>query len=182
MQFDKTKIYSTLEKRSEDDNGVPFIESLQEVLDFDEITQEIADVYRNKRPTASCDALYRKDDNHIYLIEFKNARRSRIGKNFFKQKAYDSVWTLLFAFYQDLSFEELKERLYLVVVFNDEEMMEKEQESRHFQAFKEQVGHLAEDKKRILFDLDIYKGVFYKEIYTIEKNIFLEQFCNDIFA
>ena len=41
MQFDKTKIYSTLEKRSEDDNGVPFIESLQEVLDFDEITQEI---------------------------------------------------------------------------------------------------------------------------------------------
>ena len=91
MQFDKTKIYSTLEKRSEDDNGVPFIESLQEVLDFDEITQEIADVYRNKRPTASCDALYRKDDNHIYLIEFKNARRSRIGKNFFKQKAYDSV-------------------------------------------------------------------------------------------
>lgn len=86
MQFDKNKIYSTLQKRSEDDQGNYFIDSQQEVLDFDEITQEVADQYRNKKPTASCDALYVKDDSHIYLIELKNARRSRIGKNFLSKK------------------------------------------------------------------------------------------------
>ena len=41
------------------------------------------------------------------------------------QKAYDSVWTVAFAFYHDLPLEELKNRLYLVVVFNDEEYVEK---------------------------------------------------------
>lgn len=43
MQFDESKIYSTLKERSRDDNGQTFIESQQEVYDFDEITQEIAD-------------------------------------------------------------------------------------------------------------------------------------------
>ncbi|MCI9082874.1 MAG: hypothetical protein HFI70_11405 [Lachnospiraceae bacterium] len=181
MQFDKNKIYSTLQKRSEDDQGNYFIDSQQEVLDFDEITQEVADQYRNKKPVASCDALYVKDDSHIYLIELKNARRSRIGKNFFKQKAYASVWTLMAAFYQDLSLEELKERLYLVVVFNDEEIIEKEQESQYFQAFKKKVGQLAGEKESILFGMDIYKGTFYKDVYTVEKNVFLKQMYQDIF-
>lgn len=85
------------------------------------------------------------------------------------------------AFYQDLSLEELKERLYLVVVFNDEEIIEKEQESQYFQAFKKKVGQLAGEKERILFGMDIYKGTFYKDVYTVEKNVFLKQMYQDIF-
>lgn len=181
MQFDESKIYSTLKERSRDDDGHSFIESQQEVYDFDEITQEIADMYRNKRPMASCDALYSKDDSHIYLIEFKNARRSRIGKKFFLQKAFDSVFSLEFAFYQHLPLEELKEKLYLVVVYNDEGVVEKEAESPNFQSFKQAVGRLAGDNERILFGLDIYKGVLYKDIFTVEKDVFMEQFHDDIF-
>ena len=180
MQFDE-KIYSTLRERAKDDRGQTFIKREQEVYDFDAITQQVADMYRNKKPAASCDALYMKDARHIYLIEFKNARRSRIGKKFFMQKAYDSVWTVAFAFYHDLPLEELKNRLYLVVVFNDEEYVEKEEESRYFQAFKETVGQLAGQKERILFGLDIYKGTLYSEIYTIEKEVFMKQFYNEIF-
>ena len=103
MQLDKTKICSTLSECSKDDAGQSLIESAQMVYNFDEITKEIADVYRGGKPMASCDALYQKDAEHIYLIEFKNARKSRIGKKFFLQKAYDSVWTLAFAFYPELS-------------------------------------------------------------------------------
>ena len=53
MRFDEDKIYSTLGERSQDDTGYRFIESVQKVIDFDEITKEIADKYRNKRPMAS---------------------------------------------------------------------------------------------------------------------------------
>lgn len=182
MQFDKTKICSTLQEMSKDDSGQYFIKSQQEVYNFDEITREIADMYRNKRPAASCDALYIKDTRHIYLIEFKNARRSRIGKNFFLQKAYDSVWTLAFAYYPDLSLDELKKRLYLVIVFNDEEFVEKEDESPHFQSFKKTLGQLAGYKERILFGLELYKGTLYKNIYTIDKSVFMGQVYKDIFG
>lgn len=181
MRFDEKKIYSTLRERSEDDNGQSFIDSTQIVYDFDEITKEVADTYRNKKPAASCDALYVKDESHIYLIEFKNARKSRIGNKFFLQKAYDSALTLGFAFYQNLSFEELRERLYLVIVYNDDNVEEKEQESEHFDSLKEKIGCLAGPKRRILFGLDMYEGSLYKKVVTVEKNIFMEQVYKDIF-
>jgi len=40
---------------------------------------------------------------------------------------------------------------------------------------------LAGQKERILFGLDIYKGTLYSEIYTIEKEVFMKQFYNEIF-
>ena len=181
MQFDEAKIYSTLGERSKADDGQGFIESNQIVYDFDEITKEIADIYRNNRPVASCDALYVKDKKHIYLFEFKNARRSRIGKNFFAQKAYDSAMTLLFAFYQNISLEELRDCLYLIVVYNDENVVEKEQESAYFEAFKKSVGCLAGSRNIILFHLDTYKGTLYKEVITVDKDYFMEQIYPQIF-
>lgn len=94
---------------------------------------------------------------------------------------YDSVLSLEFAFYQHLPLEELKEKLYLVVVYNDEGVVEKEQESPNFQLFKQAVGQLAGYKERILFGLDIYKGVLYKDIFTVEKDVFMEKFYDHIF-
>lgn len=181
MQFDQSKIYSTLGERSKDDCGHKLVESTQIVYDFDEITRELADVYCVKKPMASCDALYVKDQDHIYLIEFKNARKSHIGKKFFLQKAYDSVLTLVFAFYQDLPLEILREKVYLIVVYNDENVVEKEQESKNFQAFKEKIGHLAGNRRSILFGLEIYKGVLYKEIITVEKSDFMKEIYWKIF-
>ena len=46
MQFDESKINSTLGETSKDDNsGEYVIESDQKVLDFDEITKEVSCVY-----------------------------------------------------------------------------------------------------------------------------------------
>ncbi len=181
MRFDEDKIYSTLGERSQDDTGYRFIESVQKVIDFDEITKEIADKYRNKRPMASCDALYFKDKNHIYLIEFKNARRSYIGKNFFLQKAYDSALTVNYAFLQSLSLEQIRERLYLIIVFNDDSVKEKEQNSENFRKIKKTFESLAGYKNRVLFGLDIYKGILYKDVLTIDKDFFMEQVYKEIF-
>lgn len=181
MQLDQSKIYSTLGERSKDDYGQALLESTQKIYDFDEITKQVADVYRGRKPTASCDALYVKDAEHIYLIEFKNARKSHIGQRFFLQKAYDSAWTIAVAFYQDVPLETLRERLYLIVVYNDENVPQKEQESAHFQEFKQRMEQLAGKKRRILFGLEIYQGVFYKEVLTVDKNIFMEQVYPEIF-
>lgn len=181
MQFDESKIYSTLGERSESDDGEGFIESNQKVYDFDEITKEVADRYRNKKPAASCDALYLKDERHIYLFEFKNARKSHIGKNFCSQKAYDSALTLLFAFYNNLSLEELQNRLYLVVVYNDDHVTEKEQESKHFQHFKNKLESLAGVRDRTLFGLEAYQGILYKKVITVEKDFFMEHIYQEIF-
>ncbi len=181
MQLDKTKICSTLSECSKDDAGQSLIESAQMVYNFDEITKEIADVYRGGKPMASCDALYQKDAEHIYLIEFKNARKSRIGKKFFLQKAYDSVWTLAFAFYPELSLTELCQRLFLIVVYNEEGAEQKEEESEYFQAIKKKVGGWAGNRARILFGLEIYKDVLYKEILTVDKDEFMEKKYSELF-
>ncbi len=182
MQFDESKINSTLGETSKDDNsGEYVIESDQKVLDFDEITKEVSCVYRDKRPLASCDALYIKNDRHIYLIEFKNARKSRIRKKFFSQKALDSPLTLAFAFYPDLSLKELSKRLYLIVVYNDDGIVEKEQESIHFKAFKDMIGSFTTQKHRILFGLEIYKGILYKDVFTLERKDFMQQIYKEIF-
>lgn len=101
------------------------------VYNFDEITKETADVYRGGKPMASCDALYQKDAEHIYLI----------------------------AFYPELSLTELCQRLFLIVVYNEEGAEQKEEESEYFQAIKKKVGGWAGNRARILFGLEIYKGL-----------------------
>ncbi|MCI9532129.1 MAG: hypothetical protein HFH38_10375 [Lachnospiraceae bacterium] len=181
MQFDKEKIRSTLGERSKNDEGIGFIESTKEVLDFDEITQEVADRFRNKRPMGSCDALHIKDEGHIYLLEFKNARKSQIGKRFFLQKAYDSALTLAFAFFPNLSLEEIKEKLYLIVVYNDGSVIEQEEKSESFQAIKDEIRRLSGRKESILFGLGVYEGILYKKVLTVNKEVFMEEVYKEIF-
>lgn len=183
MQFNEDKIYSTLGNRSKDDAGQGFIDSDQIVYDFDEITSEIALQYRDKRPMASCDALYLRKDDNIFLIEFKNVKKSRIGRTYFLQKAYDSVYSLQFAFFNNLSIEELRDRLCLVVVYNDGEKKDREQESKHFDEIKSSIKKLAGIEKRdILFDLEKYMGVLYNDVITVEKTEFMDEIYPQIFT
>ena len=78
--IDENKAKSTLSETSKDDEGNAVVDYQSPVYNFDRITRDIADIYRVKKPHKSCDALYIKDDAHIYLMEFKNIRRSRIPK------------------------------------------------------------------------------------------------------
>ena len=84
--IDKNKAKSTLSETSKDDEGNAVVDYQNLVYNFDCITSDIADIYRAKKPHKSCDALYIKDDAHIYLMEFKNVRKSRIPKKELHQK------------------------------------------------------------------------------------------------
>lgn len=137
--IDENRAKSTLCETSKDDEGNAVVDYQNQVYNFDSITSDIADIYRVKKPLKSCDALYIKDDAHIYLIEFKNIRKSRIPKKELHQKTYDSIMTLQMAFFPKLSLDELKMRVVLVIIYNNDGIVEKEQDSVSFDAFKKAV-------------------------------------------
>lgn len=182
MQPDYSEIKKTLKETSRDDYGNCVIDFSQEVYHFDQITEKVADSYRISKPQHSCDALHIKDRNDIYLIEFKNVRASRVPKKHLKLKAYDSIMTLQMAFFPEYSLDEIKEKVNLVVVYNNEGVVEKEQASRAFDSIKEKMRAYAGNHEEILFDLEIYKNVLYKNIFTVEKGKFISEIYNMIFG
>ena len=158
--IDENKVKTTLSETSKDDDGNAVINYQNPVYNFDRITSDIAAIYRAKKPHKSCDALYIKDDAHIYLMEFKNVRKSRIPKKELHQKAYDSIMTLQMAFFPKLSLDEL---------------------SVSFDAFKRKLSDLSKSRNKILFDLEIFQGIFYKEVLTLEKQEYVKTMHDVIF-
>lgn len=180
--IDKNKAKSKLSETSKDDKGNAVVDYQNPVYNFDSITSDIAGIYRVKKPHKSCDALYIKDDEHIYLMEFKNIRKSRIPKKELHQKAYDSIMTLQMAFFPKLSLDELKKRVVLIVIYNDAGIVEKEQDSVSFDAFKSKLSGLSKSQNKILFGLEIFRGILYKDVMTLEKQEYVEGMHNLIFG
>ena len=179
--IDENKVKTTLSETSKDDDGNAVINYQNPVYNFDRITSDIAAIYRAKKPHKSCDALYIKDDAHIYLMDFKNVRKSRIPKKELHQKAYDSIMTLQMAFFPKLSLDELKMRVVLIIIYNDAGIVEKEQDSVSFDAFKRKLSDLSKSRNKILFDLEIFQGIFYKEVLTLEKQEYVKTMHDVIF-
>ena len=180
--IDENKTKSTLSETSKDDEGNAVVDYQNPVYNFDSITKDIADIYRVKKPHKSCDALYVKDDEHIYLMEFKNVRKSRIPKKELHQKAYDSIMTLQMAFFPQFSLDELKKRVVLIVIYNNDGIVEKEQDSASFEAFKKKLSGLSKSQNEILFGLEIFRGILYKDVLTLEKQKYVETMHNVIFS
>lgn len=182
MQFDERMIKSTITETSKDNSGQSVVDSYQEVYDFDKITEEVALVYRMNRPQCSCDALFVKDTDNIYLVEFKNVRCSRVEKKQLCCKAYDSIMTLQMAFFPQYSIEQLKDRTVMVVVYNDDGVIEKEQESKAFDKMKKKLAEWSGNEKSILFGLEIYKELLYRNIITVEKKEYIDRVHPYIFG
>ena len=180
--IDENKAKSTLNETSKDDEGNTVVDYQNPVYNFDIITRDIADIYRVKKPHNSCDALYVKDDAHIYLMEFKNVRKSRVPKKELHRKAYDSIMTLQMAFFPELSLDELKMRVVLIVIYNNDGIVEKEQDSISFDAFKSKLSSLSKSQNEILFGLEIFRGILYKDVLTLEKQEYEETIHNEIFS
>ena len=181
--LDEDKVKSTLSETSKDDEGNAVVDYQNPVYNFDSITSDIANIYRVKKPHKSFDALYIKDNSHIYLIEFKNIRRSRIPKKELHQKAYDSIMTLQMVFFPNLSLNELKTRVVLIIIYNDDDgIVEKEQDSISFDALKRKMCDLSKCQNKILFDLEIFRGILYKDVLTLEKQEYIKTMHNVIFS
>ncbi len=180
--LDENRAKSTLRETSKDDKGNAVVDYQNLVYNFDSITNDIVNIYRVKKPHKSCDALYIKDDAHIYLMEFKNVRKSRIPKKELHQKAYDSILTLQMAFFPEFSLDELKTRVVLIVIYNDAGIVEKEQDSVSFDKFKSKLSSLSKSQNHILFDLEIFQGILYKEVLTLEKQEYIKIMHDVIFS
>lgn len=176
------QIKSTLTETSKDDDGNSVIESTQEVYDFDEIAQAVAKDYRISKPQRSCDALYIKDNDNIFLLEFKNTRSSRVPRKSLKEKAYDSIMTLMFAFFPEYSLNDIKNKVTLVVVYNNEIGAESIPKSEAIDKMKRKLQGFSDGNRNILFELEIYKDVLYKDIYTVDKSEFIAGTHEMIFA
>ena len=91
------------------------------------------------------------------------------------------IMTLEMGFFQQYSLNDLKQKTILICVYNDEGVIEKEQESISFNNIKEKISHMANQENSILFDLEKYKGVLYRDILTVEKRQFMNELFNMVF-
>lgn len=177
--FRNYDIKTTLTIASSDDYGNSVVESTQEVYDFDKITEIVAKNYRVSRPQESCDALYIKDTGNIYLMEFKNTPKGHVPKNSVKKKAYDSIMTLMCAFCPEMSLEDMRKKVTFIFVYNNE--AGHLQPGHGIEQMKKKLRELAGYPDNILFGLEIYKDVFYKEVYTIDRAFFEQNMMKEIF-
>ena len=107
-------------------------------------------------------------------------------KNELFPKAYDSILPIQLLFCNDLSLTELCQKLTYIVVYNNNAHLKRnctEAPSASFEAFGKKMAELAKtDKKnKIFFGLEIYKGVLFKNIYTIDKEDFIQNYEPNIF-
>ena len=90
--------------------------------------------------------------------------------------------TLQMAFFPELSLDELKMRVVLIVIYNDAGIVEKEQDSVSFDAFKRKLSGLSKSQNKILFGLEIFQGVLYKDVLTLEKQEYVKIMHDVIFT
>ena len=182
MQLEDYEITATLTEESDDGKANSVIESTHEVYDFDKLTEKVAELYRGKKPLCSCDALYIKDNDNIYLIEFKNVISSNVPRKSLRYKAYDSIMTLQCAYDSSLSINDIKHKVTFIFVYNNAAGRPELTHSQSMKQMKNKMYKWAKEPRVILYDLEIYKGVFYKDIYTVDKSEFIDDIWDEIFG
>lgn len=169
------KYQDTLQKASYDDaNDVSLIEDDKtKVYLLDEISKEIAKEYEIDIPS-SCDALCMVKED-IFIIEFKNREYKDItskDKRDIRKKVYQTPELLLSDFCRNWTVDDLANHAVLLVVFKN--MQDKEES---FGKIVEKINHWANgNSSPVKCKLAKFKGVFYKDVYTIGKEEFEKKF------
>lgn len=157
------------------------------MYNFDGISENFFKKVRGEK-NKSCDGYFEKNPQETYLVEFKNQEEGSVDKKWLKNKIYDSVSTLVMN--ENVSREDVAGRTTVIIVYNDGRKQEKTNSdyttSQAFNAFSKKMAALAGrqgildclDKK---FDLERYKGVLFKEVYTVDKKDFEQYFMDIIF-
>ena len=98
-------------------------------------------------------------------------------------KAHDSIYALQILFFPHISLNDLSEKITYFVVYNNESIEEKENESIHFNKFKEKLKESFREREElpVFWGLDLYEGELYKKIYTLDARQFEEEFLSEIY-
>jgi hypothetical protein len=192
LKIKKEDYKSTLKDTSWDKTGKCYLLSdSEEVYNFDDISKAVAKKLRLGNKTRSCDALYINKKDEIFLIEFKNRLPENKLKTELHEKAHDSFITLLEALYPNELICDIKPKCTLIIVYNEKkndvcEDDDSEDQSEHYnmapsidnmektlKAFAK-VGTLRQYKLK-------FKNYFYKDVFTIDKDVFIKEFKPFIF-
>lgn len=156
------------------------------MYNFDGISDKFAQKMRGEK-NMSCDGYFEKTSQDTYLVEFKNQEEGKIDKRWLKNKIYDSISTLVMN--ENVTRKSVADRTTVIIVYNDANQEEKTDEdystSEAFNLFSAKMAKLAGkqgvdclDKK---FDLVRYKGILFKDVYTVDRKDFEKYFLNIIF-
>ena len=159
---------------------------MHRMYNFDGISDRFSKKIRGDK-NMSCDGYFVKSHQEAYLVEFKNQEEGSIDKKWLKNKIYDSVTTLVMN--ENVTREDVTGRTTIIIVYNDERKQKKTNSdyntSQSFNKFSKKMASLSGrqeidclDKK---FDLEKYKGILFKEVYTVDKKDFEQKFLDIIF-
>lgn len=186
-------VTGTLRESSIDDNGNYLLDSGEEIVYLlDKIAPEVENelekgLFLNKNRTSgkgkqkkSVDAVVTKEDkSEVYFIEFKNTVHTHMPYKELFYKTPDSVFIYLYAFEPEISLEQFRNKAIYIVVYNDNApCRQKENESKSFEKFKEKMqehSKIESDLNHVLWHLDDLEGKLFKKVYTVEKEVFLEE-------
>jgi hypothetical protein len=122
-----------------------------------------------------------------YLIEFKNQAEGNIDKRNIKNKIHDSVATLVMN--EDMLRECVTDKITVIIVYNNEAHDGRTESSymssEAYDGFSKKMAELSGmhglDTYPKKFDLEKYQGFLFKDVYTIGKRAFEEDFVKWIF-
>jgi len=145
------------------------------VINFDYVTKKHI---KNKRfggdRAASNDALYIKNNDEIYFIEFKNGKIDTEAKLEIKLKICESLLIFMDIINKDLSFT--RESVKYILVYNQEKNAS---ESKDY-LYKHKIEEKAKEKS-IQASLRRFEKLYFKEVFTVTKEefetVFIKKWC-----
>ena len=150
------------------------------MFNFDGISDKFSEKTRGEK-NMSCDGYYEKTSQDTYLVEFKNQEEGKIDK------IYDSIATVVMN--KNVTRTDVAGRVTVIIVYNDANHGEKTDSdystSEAFNRFSEKLGELSGrkdvDSLPKKFDLERYKGILFKDVYTVDRRNFEKYFLKILF-
>lgn len=180
MIYNDERYKKTLKDTSYDDDNKEYMTySTLEVVNFDKLKNQFQRGLRCERTLCSNDALFENHDGEIFMIEFKNGQIDSKVKHQLHRKSYDSV--LIHMHYDKRDIRTIKENLNYILVYNEEKNpnIPGTNESISQSTSRNRFGETLASKANthfILFGLNYFKGYIFKEVFTLTKKQFEEQF------
>lgn len=152
----------------DDAKAVSLVDTDDMLYNFDSIKKALCKQLQRREAAASCDGLLERDGTY-YLLEFKNQPSKNVDAGQLARKAFQSFHLFRLAFEQEMSVDESRDHLVLLVVYQDSE------DDVSFEKFRRKVHGLANMPERdpILFDLRRVYGKLYREIHTMPRSKFM---------
>ena len=178
-------IFTFKETSIDNDDGKEkyMIESEIKVINFDAVKKEYMKDMGVSEVPCSIDALYTNDNENYYFIEFKNGIVKPKIYNIYN-KIYDSL--LIFNDITNSTISFCRKNVRFILVYNEEknnQVIDKENSSIQATPSKNKIAKSFSNKakkKFIMFGLEKFEKLYFKEVFTYTEKEFENEFLEKI--